>query len=179
MLLKVILILIIALLFFPVKYKVILDKELKMYFTIFFILKINLNYIIVANKFITQRIKRSASFSEIMENTMKVINSRYIIYDFLKLSTLSRFHLSLQLPIDKFEYHPYLYTTLSSGKEFIKYWIDNRFKNSYDTKISFTETSENDINVYFHSIVSTRLVNIIFIALKYFKKIPILLKRFT
>ncbi len=177
---NIIFLIIVLLLFVPVKFKIKLDKELKMYFVLFYFLRINLNYIILINKFITQRLKRSTSASEIFENSRKIINIRFIIYDFLKLSTLNKFTLILELPIDELEYYPYFYTLFMSSKEFTKIWIDNRFKNAYNTNIDFREINQkDDFNIYFNSIVSTRLVNILIVGFKYFSKIPILFKRIT
>ncbi len=175
-----ILLFIFLIIFVPVKLKIKVDNYFEIYLVVFYIFKIKLNYLVLFNKFITQKYFNTVSVSEIIENTQKLIESRFIILDILKNSIIKKLHVDITLPVENLLFEPYLLTFLEATKANSLLWLDTTFKNMYNTKINFYESSQNlDFDVKTECIIVTRLANILWIGIKYFNKLPILFKRVT
>lgn len=165
-------------LFYPMKFSVLYDDELKIDLYIFSVIKIPINYHPLIKKYVTQRIDRSFDFSELYENTMKVLNSHELLLEYAAHSKIKKLEwysdIPLEIPVVGF----YMYESYTIFQSYILTKIDNTFKKIELTKIdSNVNPFSSKLRIYVDIDISTNLFNSIFVSLKNIKKLPILLKR--
>lgn len=164
--------------FYPIKVKIIYDKDILVSLILFNLIRIPLNYKRYINKFVTQKIDRSFDFSELIENTHKVLDSQEILFDIANHSSIEEFEWYTDIPLEFPLLGIYMYDGYHIFQSYIISWIETKFKSVNDLKVdSNMSYVRDDIKIYFSTIISTSPFWLLFIFIKYINKLPIIKKR--
>lgn len=168
----------ILVIFYPIKVKIIYDKEIFVSLIVFNLIRIPINFKKYLNFFVTQRIDRSFDFSELVENTHKVLNSQEILVDIANHSSIEEFKWYTDIPLEFPILGIYMYDGYHIFQSYIISWIGTKFKSVKDLKVdSNMSYVRDDIKIYISTIISTSPFWLLFILIKYINKLPIIRKR--
>ncbi|ERJ10983.1 hypothetical protein [Haloplasma contractile] len=163
---------------YPIRTNIFSEDGIKMRVTIFGFITIPISIQKFVDKFATTHISDQVKFSELIENLKKVRNANEMFDELSTKAKITRLHWYSAVPMENPVLGIYFFGAFNAFQSIILSFLSVHFKKirniDIDTKIN---NVDEDIKIYLDCIIETNFVKIITVAVKYYKHIPILIKR--